>query len=106
MDYDDGNLEGNQEYTDQVIHQLRQEENFDDPELAAAIAASLEQMKLDEKNDQNKENIDQEEEQKVPHDDAKQKEYLLDIMSGGEDSSKKEVLNNSKHLVIDSNVEE
>ena len=42
----------------------------------------------------------------MPHDDAKQKEYLLDIMSGGEDSSKKEVLNNSKHLVIDSNVEE
>ena len=71
MDYDDGNLEGNQEYTDQVIHQLRQEENFDDPELAAAIAASLEQMKLDENNDQNKENIEQEEEQKVPQDDAK-----------------------------------
>ena len=42
----------------------------------------------------------------MPHDDAKQKEYLLDIMSGGEDPSKKEVLNNSKHLVIDSNVEE
>ena len=44
---DDGNLEGNLEYTDQVIQQLRSgvsENNFEDPELAAAIAASLEMM--------------------------------------------------------------
>ena len=44
---DDGNLEGNIEYTDQVIQQLRSgvsENNFEDAELAAAIAASLEMM--------------------------------------------------------------
>jgi hypothetical protein len=43
------------------------EDNFEDPELAAAIAASLEMMNLDDNNkDQNKENLGQEEEQKVP----------------------------------------
>ena len=73
---DDGNLEGcNLEYTDQVIQQLRSgvsEDNFEDPELAAAIAASLEMMNLDDNNkDQNKENLGQEEEQKVPQDDKK-----------------------------------